>query len=104
MITYHSQLDQRPSAVQQIAADAKRPLSVSPYGGQNHQDVFQALGQRQAANLDSLSKESRDAYEVAYQQMQRDQALAGLNMMAQGQQQNNNLQQSRTQMLLQGLL
>jgi hypothetical protein len=104
MITYHSQLDQRPSAVQQIASDAKRPLSVSPYSGQNHQDVFQALGQRQAANLDSLSRESRDAYEVAYQQMQRDQALAGLNMMAQGQQQNNNLQQSRTQMLLQGLL
>jgi hypothetical protein len=104
MITYHSQLDQRPSAVQQIANDAKRPLSVSPYAGQNHQDVFQAMGQRQSASLDSLAQQSRDAYEVAYQQQQRDSALAGLNMMAQGQQQANNLQQSRGQMLLRGLL
>lgn len=104
MMQYKTELLQRPSPVQQLAADARGPLLQSPYGGQNHQDVFQALGQRQAVNLDSYARQSRDAYELAYQQAQRAQALAGLNMLAQGQQQGNNLRNSRTQMLLGGLL
>jgi hypothetical protein len=104
MLTYNTNTFSPPPPLQKMAAQGANALANSPYEGQSHQDVYQTLGQRQAVNLDSYARRAGEAYANAAQQAQRELALAGLQMAAQGQQQENNLASSRVQMLLGGLL
>jgi hypothetical protein len=104
MINYTTNTFSPPPPLQAMAAQGANALANSPYEGQSHQDVYQTLGQRQAVNLDAYARRAGEAYANAAQQAQRELALAGLQMAAQGQQQGNNLAASRTQMLLRGLL
>lgn len=76
----------------------------SPYSGQNHQDVFRGLQQSQAIDLSRYAQQQQDAYETAAGRAQRELALAGLTQMGQAQNNAQNLQTGRMQMLLGGLL
>jgi hypothetical protein len=104
MLNYKTQLTALPPPLNDMAAKARASLERSPYAGQSHQDVVRALGGRQAANLDAYARQAGEAYGNAAQQAQQALALSGLRMMAEGQQQQNNLANSRTQLLLRGLL
>jgi hypothetical protein len=104
MFNYRTHTAGQPPALSQLAAGASKDLSESPYGGQNHQDIFLGLGSRQAANLNAYARQAGESYENARQQAQQDLALSGLQMQMQAQQQSQGLQTARMQMLLQGLL
>lgn len=104
MISYKTNIQSTPPPMRQFAADARERLSVSPYDGQNHQDVFRAAGTQQAANLDSYARSAQQQYDNAVQQRQQQAALAGLNQMSQAQNQQRQLQDARLQLLLGGLL
>jgi hypothetical protein len=104
MLQYRTHTSGPPPALAALAGDAASALSVSPYGGQNHQDVYAGLGRSQAADLSSYARQAGDAYANAEQQAQQTAALAGLQSLAQAQQNNESLRTSRLQMLLGGLL
>jgi hypothetical protein len=104
MLNYQTQLAGKPPPFSDMAAHAQKSFQQSPYSDPTHQDVFGALGQRQAVNMDEYARQAGESYANAAQQQQRELALAGLQMMSQGQQQQNNVGNSRLQMLLGGLL
>lgn len=85
-------------AAQEMAAQ------VSPYAGQNHQDIFRGLQQAGVVDLSRYAQQKQDAYETAASNAQRDLALSGLTMMGKGRDSADALQASRLQMLLRGLL
>jgi hypothetical protein len=101
---YQTGIQSNPPPLAALAADAERDLSSSPYGGQNHQDVYSGLGARQAVDLSGYASQAGDAYANAAQQAQQNAALAGLQSMANAQQNEEQLRNSRLQMLLGGLL
>lgn len=97
MINYHSNSQFKTPAYPQGSPQ-------SPYMGQNHQDVFQGLQQAKAVDLSRYAQQQQDAYETAAERTQRELALAGLTQMGQTQNNAQNLQTGRMQMLLAGLL
>jgi hypothetical protein len=104
MIGYQTFVPATPPPLRQMADDAAGHLGASPYGGQNHQDVYAALGASQIANLNSYARQAGQQFGNAAQAAQRNLALSGLSQMAQSQQQAQQLQNSRLNMLLGGLL
>lgn len=76
----------------------------TPYAGQNHADVFNALRQRQAVDMSRYAQQQRDAFQQAAGRAERESALQGLALMSQAQQNQQVLQNNRLQMLLSGLL
>jgi 4-aminobutyrate aminotransferase-like enzyme len=104
MLQYNSGLNYRPPNAQALAQQAQQALAQSPYQGQNHQDVFRGMGQMQAVDMQRYAQQQEDQYTAQQQEAQRGLALAGLNMQAQGQQNQTNLTTGRMQMLLNNLL
>jgi hypothetical protein len=102
MLTYNSNSQFPTPAHQQAVAGMQE--AQTPYQGQNHADVFNALRQRQAVDMSRYAQQQADAYEQAAGRAERESALQGLSMMGQAQQNNQSLQNSRMQMLLSGLL
>lgn len=102
MITYKSNAQFNTPAYQQSPADAAGQMS--PYGNQNHQDIFRGMQQRNNVDLSRYAQQKQDEYESEAQKAQRELALAGLTMMQQAQGNAQNNQNSRLQMLLGGLL
>lgn len=97
MINYHSnaQFPTPPQAVQGMQ---------SPYGGQNHQDVFNAQAQANAVDMSRYAQQKQDEYESAASAAQRELALSGLSQMYQARGNERDLQTGRMRMLLEGLL
>ena len=85
-------------AVQGMAAQQ------TPYAGQNHQDIFRGLQQRGAVDLSRYAQQKQDEYESAASSAQRELALSGLTMMGRASDNAQDMQGSRLQMLLRGLL
>jgi hypothetical protein len=104
MLQYQSSLQNAPPPAQALAQQAQQALAQSPYQGQNHQDVFRSLGQMQAVDMARYAQQQEDQYNAQQQEAERGMALAGLGMMAQGQQNQTNLGTNRMQMLLSNLL
>ena len=102
MINYRSNAQFDTPAYQQSPADAAGQMS--PYGNQNHRDIFGGLQQKNAVDLSRYAQQKQDEYESEAQKAQRELALAGLTMMSQAQNNAQNNQNSRMQMLLGGLL
>lgn len=102
MIAYRSNAQFNTPAYQQSPADYSGQMS--PYGNQNHQDIFRGLQQKTSVDLSRYAQQKQDEYELAAQKAQRDLALSGLTMMSQAQNNAQNTQNSRVQMLLGGLL
>jgi hypothetical protein len=102
MLQYNSNSQFPPPAHQQSVAGME--AAQTPYQGQNHADVFNALRQQQAVDLSRYAQQQTDAYEQAAGRAERASALQGLSMMSQAQQNNQGIQNSRMQMLLSGLL
>jgi hypothetical protein len=104
MLRYQSSLQNAPPPAQALAQQAQQALAQSPYQGQNHQDVFRGMGQMQAVDMERYAQQQEDQYNAQQQEAERGMALAGLGMMAQGQQNQTNLGTNRMQMLLSNLL
>ena len=102
MINYHSNANFAAPPYQQNVERMR--AQQTPYGGQNHRDVFSGLHQGRTVDMERYAQQQADEYNSAAQRAQRELALSGLNMMAQAQQQNQSLQTGRLQMLLGGLL
>lgn len=102
MITYHSNAQFPGPDTQQAVAGME--AAQTPYGGQNHADVFNALRQRQAVDMSRYAQQQRDAFQQAAGRAERESALQGLSLMNQAQQNQQGLQNNRLQMLLSGLL
>lgn len=102
MITYNSNSNFAAPPYQQTVAQMR--AQQTPYGGQNHRDVFAGLHQGRTMDMERYAQQQADEYNSAAERAQREMALSGLNMMAQAQQQNQSLQTGRMQMLLGGLL
>jgi hypothetical protein len=102
MITYRSNAQFPAPDTQQAVAGMQ--AAQTPYAGQNHADVFNALRQRQAVDMTRYAQQQQDAFQQAAGRAERESALQGLSFMGQAQQNNQNLQNSRLQMLLSGLL
>jgi hypothetical protein len=102
MFNYHSELAQRPNGYQQTVSDMRGVQS--PYAGQNHQDNFAGLHQARAMDMSRYAQQAQAEEDAFSRGAQRDLALAGLQMLGNDQQNAQNLQNSRTQMLLGGLL
>lgn len=100
MLQYTSTLPNQPpidGASRNAALDAIRKRSPFSAFGQNHQDVLDALAERQAAELNSEARMANTDYALRQQQAQRQLALEGLNQMAQAQQNQNSLSNTRMQ-------
>jgi hypothetical protein len=102
MISYHSNANFAAPPYQQTVARMR--AEQTPFGGQNHRDVFGGLHQGRTLDMARYAQQQADEYNSAAQRAQRELALSGLNMMAQAQQQQQGLQTGRLQMLLGGLL
>lgn len=104
MLKYQTSLNNAPPPATALANSAQRAFQQSPYAGQNHQDVFRGLGQQQAVDLSNYARRQEDEYAARQQDAERGLALAGLNMMGQGQQNQMNLGTQRMRLLLNSLL
>lgn len=102
MLQYHSNA-RLPTPPHAMAVEGMQSQQ-SPYAGQNHQDVFQALQQARAVDMGRYAQQSQDEYESEAGRAQRQLALAGLTQMGNAQNNAQNMQNSRLQMLLGGLL
>lgn len=94
MITYQSTLQDSPPASEQQRSAALSGLRIkSPYGayGSSHQDVLNALGDRNAAEYDQAAYRANMDYQMKQQDSQRQLALAGLQQMNEAQQNDNSL-------------
>lgn len=98
MLTYNSSLQNNPPIDPDYPAmDAVRKRSPFTAFRQNHQDVFSAMGARQATALELEAQKANTDYALQQQQAQRDLALAGLTNMSQAQQNQTNLDTARLQ-------
>lgn len=102
MIQYHSNSSFPTPPFHQPAAGVAS--AQTPYGGQNHQDVFAGLRNSAAIDLARYGQQKQDEYEQEAGRAERELALAGLTMMGQAQNNQQNIQGNRMQMLLRGLL
>ena len=102
MINYRSSAAFPTPPHQQAASDFA--AQQSPYAGQNHQDVFQGLQQLRAVDMQRYAQRQQDEHEQAAGRAQREAALAGLTMLGNARNNQQNLANSRVQMLLGGLL
>jgi hypothetical protein len=100
MLTYNTELQAQPPISQQELSRAMSGLKIrSPYGySPQHQDVLNALGDENAANYQLNADKANSAFGVQKLQAQRDLALQGLQQMAQAQQQQSDLANTRTGM------
>lgn len=100
MLTYNTSLPNAPpvDAASRAAAQAT-VRSATPYGalGQNHRDVLNALASRQANAVNMEGYKANANYQLQQQQAQRQLALEGLGQMAQAQQNQNSLANTRLQ-------
>lgn len=73
----------------------------SPYTayGQSHQDAMDRLGGINAETYASAAERANDEYDAAQRQAQQQLALAGLQQMAQAQQNKNDLGNNRLQQM-----
>jgi hypothetical protein len=102
MLQYNSNASfPTPAHQQAVQGMATQP---SPYAGQNHQDIFRGLQQRGAVDLSRYAQQKQDEYESAASNAQRELALSGLTMMGRARDNAQDMQGSRLQMLLRGLL
>lgn len=100
MLQYTSTLPDRPpidDASRNAALDAIRKRSPFSAFGQNHQDVLNALAERQASELNTEARRANTDYTLQQQQAQRQLALEGLSQMGQAQQNQNSLANTRMQ-------
>lgn len=100
MLQYTSTLPDRPpidDAARNAALGSIRARSPFDSFGQNHQDVLDALAERQAAELNSQARRANTDYTLQQQQAQRQLALEGLNQMGQAEQNQNSLANTRLQ-------
>jgi hypothetical protein len=104
MLRYQSSLQNAPPPSRDIAAQSQQAFARFPYPGQNPQDVFRGMSQMQAVDMDRYAQQQEDQYNAQQQEAQRGLALAGLGMMAQGQQNQTNVGTNRMQLLLNNLL
>ena len=104
MLTYNTSLQNSPPYSQAQQATALAALTArSPYHfNQNHQDVMNSLGSQNAAQFDLASTKANTDYQLQQQEAERQLVLNGLQSMAQGQQNQNSLQNERLQTLFGG--
>ena len=102
VIQYHSNSSFPTPGLQQPAFDMAN--AQSPYTGKNHRDVFAGLRKSAAVDLSRYGQQKQDEYEQEAGRAERELALAGLTMMGQAQNNEQNLENSRLQLLLRGLL
>lgn len=81
----------------QIAADMKR--RVAPFSTQSANDVYDGMAQARAVDLERYAQKAAGDYEAARQQQEMQSVLAGLNQLAQAQQGERSLADSRASML-----
>lgn len=98
MLTYNSSLQNNPPIEPGYPAmgEIRKRSPFVPFG-RNHQDVYQALGDRQANAIDMEAQKANADYALQQQQAQRELALAGLTNMSQAQQNQTNLDTARLQ-------
>jgi hypothetical protein len=100
MLQYTGSIQSLPpvdDASRNAALGAIRKRSPFTSFGQNHQDVLDALGERAAATLGTESRRANADYLLQQQNAQRQLALSGLNQLAQSQQNDNQLANTRLQ-------
>lgn len=102
MITYTGTLANTPpisDALRSEAMDGMRRKSPWKYPSQ-HGDIMRALGQENAVNFDRAATKANTDYQLEQQKAERELALSGLGQMAQAQQQQQQLANSRMQSAL----
>lgn len=89
MIDYTSNLRRATPITDSLLADAKSDmLKKSPYSyPSQHQDILNAKGQENFANLQHSAEKANTDYDLQYQRAQYDLSAAGLQQMANAQQQ-----------------
>lgn len=98
MLTYDSKFNPPSPYTQQQRSDALAGLQMrAPYRGygQNQQDILDAAAGANAAGLDSAITKANTDFDLQKMQAQQQLALAGLQNMAQSQQQQNQLATQR---------
>lgn len=98
MLTYNSQFNPPSPYTQQQRSEALAGLQMrNPYRGygQNQQDILDAAGGVNAAGLDSAITKANADFDLQKMQSQQQLALAGLQQMAQGRQQQDQLATQR---------
>lgn len=91
MIKYNTQLP-----FEQPIADPRRAMAPkSPYAGQNHQDVLNYVGSMNADAYRRAAENVNNDYAAQQRAAQQGLALAGLQQMAQAQQQGQDLSNNR---------
>jgi hypothetical protein len=102
MLNYRSEIN---SPTPPFQATAQQMAGQqTPYQGQNHADMFNALRQSQAVDMSRYAQQLQDKHESDAQAAARESALAGLGMMSQAQNNAQSLENRRMQLLLGGLL
>lgn len=104
MLTYETTLQNTPpySRAQSSAALGALTAKSPWHYNQNHQDVMNSLGSQNAAQFDLAATKANTDYQLQQQQAERELVLTGLQSMAQGQQNQNALQNQRLQTLFGG--
>ena len=98
MLNYTTELQAQPPVSQSDMARAMKGLKIkSPYGySPQHQDLLNALGDQNAANYALEADKANSRFGVQKLQAQRDVALQGLQQLAQAQQQQADLANTRS--------
>lgn len=102
MLTYNTQLPSQPPVSPTARASVLAAMTAkSPYTayGQSHQDAMDRLGSINAETYASAADRANDEYDAAQRQAQQQLALAGLQQMAQAQQNKNDLGNNRLQQM-----
>lgn len=99
MLTYRSTLTSNPPSREIDAASASQSMRTPVYAAynQNHRDVLAALGGDSAARFNMEAEKANSDYRLAQLQAQRQLALSGLQQMAEAQQNQNALANTRLQ-------
>ena len=89
MIDYNSNLRRTTPITDALLSEAKSDmLKKSPYSyPSQHQDILNARGQENFANLQHSAEKANTEYDLQYQRAQSDLSAAGLQQMANAQQQ-----------------
>lgn len=99
MLTYKSTLGRQPPIREIDSAKAAKAMRTPVYSAytQNHRDVLDALGGIAASQYGVEAEKANADYGLAQLQAQRQLALSGLQQMAEAQQNQNNLTNTRLQ-------
>jgi hypothetical protein len=89
MITYNNNIRRATPITDSLLAEAKADMTKkSPYSyPSQHQDILNAKGLENAANLQHSAEKANTDYDLQYQRAQYDLSAAGLQQMASAQQQ-----------------